>query len=278
MPAQEVVHALAPVFVGAPVREGQLDVPPVDREALLGGDVPVPGFGFAEDPRFDQRAARDHHRGAAGCGAALVDLMWIQEIAVADDGHRDRRRHFGDRVPVGRVAVPRFARAAVHGERRGAAVHRRAGEIEIVPRRGVPPEPDLHGHRHLHRGPQRFDDAPYAAGLARQRRAQAHAREVIDRTAEIDVDEVGAARFRKGRGPGEFIGLVAGELDAEAGLVRRPTNEGELAAAPLAQPAGDHHLADEHARTQFPRELAVGQVRALRHGRHDDRAGELRQK
>ena len=44
--------------------------------------------------------------------------------------------------------------------------------------------------------------------------------------------------------------------------------------APLLEPAGDGHLADEHPRAQFHGQAPVGQVRALGHRRHDDGAGQ----
>ena len=55
--------------------------------------------------------------------------------------------------------------------------------------------------------------------MASNRRAEAHSREVIDRAAEVDVDEIRAARFDQRRGPADFVGLVAGELHAETRLV-----------------------------------------------------------
>ena len=110
-------------------------------------------------------------------------------------------------------------------------------------------------------------------GLAAERGAEAHAREVIDRAAEVEVDEVRAARFDERGGPRHLVGLVAGELHAEARLVRRAADQREFAAPPLLQPPRDDHLADEHAGPELDAEPAVGQVRALRHRRHDEGAG-----
>ena len=113
-----------------------------------------------------------------------------------------------------------------------------------------------------------------AIGLAAERRAEAHAREVIDRAAEIEIDEIGAARFDERRGPRHLVRLVAGELHAEARLVRRAADQRELAAPALLQPPRDDHLADEHARAELDAQPPVRQIRALRHRRHDDRARE----
>ena len=87
--------------------------------------------------------------------------------------------------------------------------------------------------------PHRLDDAAHARRLAAERGAEAHAGEVIDRAAEIEIDEVRAACFDERRGPRHFLRLVAGELDAEARLFRRAADERELArggAASVAAP------------------------------------------
>ena len=294
VPAQELAQARAAVLVeraglGAfaraivatgllPVLACQRDVAAVDRDALAGRDVPVlAGDRLTEDPRLDQRPARDHHRRAAARREVIADLVRVEQVAVADDRHRHGGGDLGDGVPVGRMTVPRFARAAVHGDRGRAGVDGRAREIEKVARVGVPAEANLDGDGHLHGRAHRFDDEPYAIRLAAERRAEAHPREVIDRAAEIQIDAVGAARFDERRGPRHLLGPIAGELHAEARLVVGPSNQRELAAAPLLQPARHDHLAHEHARAQLDAQPPIGQVRSLRHRRHDDGAGKRAQ-
>jgi hypothetical protein len=44
------------------------------------------------------------------------DLVPEQHVAVTDDGNGNGGGHFGDAFPVGRLAVPRFARTPVHRE------------------------------------------------------------------------------------------------------------------------------------------------------------------
>ena len=80
---------------------------------------------------------------------AAVDVVREQEVAVADDRHRDGGRDLADGVPVGVLAVTRVAGAAVHDDGVRAAVDRGLGLIEVVARLLVPPEPDLGGDRDL---------------------------------------------------------------------------------------------------------------------------------
>ena len=93
-------------------------------------------------------------------------------------------------------------------------------------------------------------------GCRAERRAEAHAGEVIDRAAEVQVHEVRAARFDQRRRPRHLVRLVAGELDAEARLVRRAPDQRKLAAPPLLQPPRHDHLADEDPRAQLDRRAA----------------------
>ena len=165
----------------------------------------------------------------------------------------------------------------MHGDRGRAGVDGRAREIEKVARVGGPAEANLDGDRHLHGRDHRFDVEPYAIRLASERGAEAHPREMIDRAAEIQIDRVGAARFDERRGPRHLIGPIAGKLHDEARLIVGPSNERELAAAPLLQPARHDHLAHEHARAQLDAQTPIGQVGALRHRRHHDGAGKRAQ-
>ena len=157
-----------------------------------------------------------------------------------------------DRVPVGGEAIARIARAAVHEQRIGAAIDRGLRLLDHVAHLVVPAEPQLHGHRNLgHRLLHRFGDAADALRLAAERRADALVREVIDRAAAIEIDEVGAARFDERRGPADLFGIGAGQLHAEERLAFELADQRELALAALLQPPRHRHLADRHARAQL---------------------------
>ena len=97
----------------------------------------------------------------------------------------------------------------------------------------------------------RFDDAADARGLAAERGADALAREVIDRAAAIEVDEIRAARFDERRRPADLLRIGAGQLHAEERLALELANQRELALAALFQPPRHGHLADRDARAKL---------------------------
>ena len=119
-----------------------------------------------------------------------------------------------------------------------------------------------------------FDDAADAGGLAAERGADALAREVIDRAAAVQVDEIDAARLDQRGGPAELLGIGAGQLHAEERLALELPDQRELALAALFEPARHGHLADRDARAELDAQAAVGKVRALRHRRHHHGAGQ----
>lgn len=197
-----------------------------------------------------------------------------QQVAVADHGHGNGGRDLGDGGPVGGMAIARFACAAVHKHAVGATVHGGLRQFEIVQLVRFPSEADLHRHRHLDRGLHRLHDLAHPRRLAAERRAEAHAGEVIDGAAEIDVDEVRPARFHQRRRPRHLLRLVAGELYGKHRLVGRPSDERKLSAFALFEPTSHHHFADKDAGAQFHAELAVGKVGAFGHRRRNQRAGD----
>ena len=217
----------------------------------------------------------DHHARTSRPRASRLDLVRKQQVAVADDRHRHGGGDLADGVPVGRAAIPGVAGAPVDEDRLRAAIDRRARQIHVVAHLVVPAKPDLHGHRHPgDRLCHRVDDAANPRGLAAECRAHALPGEVVDRTAEVDVHEVGAARLDQGGSPGHLLGVGAGQLHAEAGLALEAPDQRELADSALFEPARDRHLADEHPRAEFDGQAPVRQVRALGHRRHDDGAGQ----
>ena len=120
----------------------------------------------------------------------------------------------------------------------------------------------------------RFGDAADALRLAAERRADAFVREVIDRAAAVQIDEIGAARFDERRGPANLFRIGARQLHAEKRLALELANQRELALAPLLQPPRHRHLADRHARAQLDAQTAIGKIRAFGHRRHHDGAGQ----
>ena len=101
------------------------------RTPFVGGDVAVAIARLAKIHGLIS-AARAHHAGHPERARASLDVVRKQEVAVADDGHGNGRRDLADRVPVGREAIARVARAAVHEQRVGAAVDRGLRLLEVL--------------------------------------------------------------------------------------------------------------------------------------------------
>ena len=161
----------------------------------------------------------------------MLDVLRKQNVAVADDRNGHGCDHRSDRVPVGGEAIARIARAAVNEQRVGAAVDGglSPARSRCASRRSIPaaasPSPESRD-RFLHR----LGDAADALRLAAERRADALVREVIDRAAAIEIDEVGAARFDQRRGPADLSGLVPASCTPKNGS---PSNLRISANSPL---------------------------------------------
>ena len=131
-----------------------------------------------------------------------VDLVREQQIAVADHGDGHGRGDLADRIPVGGEPVAGVSRAAVDEDRVGAAVHGGLRLLQVVAILVVPSEADLRGDGDASDGPlHRLDEAADAIGMPSDRRAESLSREVIDRAAEVDVDEIRAAGLDQRRRP-----------------------------------------------------------------------------
>ncbi len=227
---------------------------------------------LGEDPRLDERAARNHHGLHAREGPAALDVLRKEDVAVADDRDADGLRDLADGDPIGRVPVACTAGPAMDGEGVGPTCFGRACNIHGVSLVFIPAEPNLDGHRQGARTLLHGRDEPFdASGLPEQGRAQSPTREFVDGAAEVEIDEVRASRRDKGRTPPELVGRASGELHAEAALVGRALDEGELGASPPLEAADDRHLAHRDRGSKGLAEASIGEVASLGHGRHHER-------
>ena len=121
MPHEELANARRRVFVLAPVRFGERDIPAIDREPLFRRQALVARLCLAEDPRFDERPARDHHPGAARSGERRPDFVAEEEIAVADHRNVTAAATSPIASQSAGMVIARLARAAVDEDRIGAA-------------------------------------------------------------------------------------------------------------------------------------------------------------
>jgi hypothetical protein len=113
-----------------------------------------------------------------------------------------------------------------------------------------------------------FGDAADALRLPSERGADPLVREVIDRAAAVEIDQVGAARFDQRCRPADLLRIRTRELDAEEGLTLEFPNQRELAFLSLLQAASHGHLADRDARPELDAQPPVGEIRPLGHRRH----------
>ena len=90
------------------------------------------------------------------------------------------------------------------------------------------------------------DDPAGAIRVLEQRRTGAGLRDLPDRAAEVDVDDVGARVLDHARGLGHDGRLGAEDLHCERVLVRADQQVAERALVPYERPGAAHHLgADE---------------------------------
>ena len=119
-----------------------------------------------------------------------------------------------------------------------AAVNGGPRDVEVVAVLVVPAQPDLHRHGDTRNAAlHRLHQPAHAVGLPAEGGAKADPREAIDRAAEVEIDEIRSPLLRKARGPRQLVRLVARQLDAEARLIGRPSDERELGAPLLPQAA-----------------------------------------
>ena len=185
------------------------------------------------------------------------------------DRNRNGRRNLSNRIPVGESPVASVSRAAVHEQGVGSGVDDRLRLLQIIAAFIVPTETDLGGDGDLHRALHGLDQAAHPIRLPSDGGAKALAGEVIDRTAKVDVDEVGPFRFHERSGPRHFFGVRAGKLHAETRFAGESADERKLGVAALLQSPRDRHLAHRDDCAQLHAQLTVREVRSFRHRRHD---------
>ena len=152
---------------------------------------------LAENPRTSVGRTAHHHAVHAVTVEHFFGFRARIHIAVADDRNVYLRvvLHPADQRPVRFAAVHLGPRASVNRERRNAHILQAQGYLLDVFRLFVPPEAGLHRYGRLHRR----DDLP--GHFDHQRHVTHHPRpgaapgDLLHRTAEIDVDDVGPGRL-----------------------------------------------------------------------------------
>ena len=196
-----------------------LDKVPTVGECRLRWCVLAPerGGDFLEKPRAGHGGAADHEAGNCGAVPALNRRGGGVDVAVADHRNPHRLGHRGDDVPVGLPGVSLGAGAAVHGEAADAGIFEASGIVRRIDRLFVPAGADFG------RDGQRRDGADDGGGdggeegaVAEEGGSAVFANHLVDRAAEVEVDEVGLFPINDRSGaPRELFGFTAEELDSE---------------------------------------------------------------
>src|SRR5690606_25237699 len=156
-----------------------------DRTAVRGG------AGLREDPRRAVRAARDHDARAARVLAHAPRVVAGPDVAVADHGDVQRVHDRGDLVPVRGAGVHLRAAARVQGQGPGAGVLAAQRDLDGVARLLAPATADLHRGGQRRGAIHRTDDRLHEVQVLEAPGAAVAGDHLLDRTAEIDVDEIG---------------------------------------------------------------------------------------
>ena len=194
---------------------------------------------------------------------------------LAITGIDDRLLHLADEAPIGAAGVELAARAAVHRDHADAAGFgnlRQARRVAVVV---VPARAHLQGDRQIDRLDGRLEDARGVQFVAHQRRAGMAVDHLLDRAAEIDVDQPRAAVGVELRGLGHDLRLAAGELHRHRLLLGAALRHRQrLARLADRRLAGDHLGNDQRRPMPFD-EAPERQVGHTRHRRQDDRVFQL---
>ena len=214
------------------------------RPGERGGEV-------GEQPGPAEAAAADHHTVAAGLGDHGQRVGGRPDVAVAE--HRDVRDTFAlSSAMSAQAARPEYSCAAVRACS-AIAAHPSSSAIRPasrnVRRRSSMPVRTLivtgTSPAAAHR---RGDDGSQETRAGRQRGTAAVARDLADRTAEVQVDVLGAVvadEEADGLADGARIGAV--ELDAARRLVGAEPGQLARSVVALDETPGRHHLADVQA-------------------------------
>ncbi len=160
----------------------------------------------------------------------------------------------------------------MQGQRGGARLHQARADLETHPRAVLGPAPHLHRHRQR----RRFGDSCHyphrVIGLVQQGATGPGLRHLLDRAAEVDVDDVGAGGLDHPRRLGHDGRFGAEDLDRQGMLVR---GDPQVVERPLVSVGDPGHR--DHLRADEPGPVTAALAAKSLHGdprhRGEDEAG-----
>jgi hypothetical protein len=188
------------------------------------------------------------------------------DVAVPDDGNLERGDHGGDLIPPCEPGVHLRASSRVQRQGTRARVLTAEPDRDRIAHLLVPAASDLAGHGQVRRRHHRADDLLHQVEIAQAARAAVPPHDLLDRAAEVDVDELRLEHV--GHEPRRLAHrdrVGAEDLDADRALVGP---EGELVERRLvlaANPLGGEELGDDHVRAVPAAEPPEGRLRHAGH-------------
>jgi hypothetical protein len=180
-----------------------------------------------------------------GLGAHACGVLSGADVPVSD--HRDVQRldHRSDLLPAGPAAVHVGSRPRVEGEHACPASLAAQGDLHRHAQLLAVAAPDLHRHRNGHRGRYRPDDVLNQVQVPQAPRPAVPLDHLLDRAAEVDVEEVGTVHVvheRRRLRHGSRIGAEDLDPDGDALLAEAEV----VVRAPVvpANPLGGDELGD----------------------------------
>ena len=216
------------------------------RDVGRGGIEQVMGD-LLQLPRAALRAAPDHNAIRAGQAQRIGGGFAVDDIAIGDDGNRDRPGDRADRRPIGRPFVELAARAPVDGDHANArrlGAPRQIGRIQQVV---VPTQPGFQRDRHADRTHHRLDQRQRMIQIFHQRRPGIAADHLLGRAAHVDVDDPRALPFGQFRRFGHPMRFTSRQLHRCVF-----GSEPQFGPRPHTGLGLDHFLAGHHFRHHKP--------------------------
>ena len=220
-------------------------------------------------------SSSEHYRVDAAFAHPPRGRVRIVEIAVADDRNVDAALEPGDVLPVGLAFVKLLGGARVQRDCLHAGALRAPRDVEIDEGVCAPTQAHLHRHRAVDRCDDGGHDRLAAIRIAQTCRAAVRLRHFGCGTAEIDVDDVGAALAHDLRRERHRRGIVSPQLRGHRLLQSVLIDHLHRAPAPELQRVGRHELRHREAQTERPVERAHRAVGDARHRRKNQRRPSL---
>ena len=245
------------------------------RDDLIARRVAGLAHDLRQHPRVSLRCPPDHHRGGAGRREHRLRPCPGGDVPGGDHRHVDELHQLGGQRVVGgpRVHLPR--RARVQRQRRGAGLDQAWADVEARPGAVRDAAAHLHGDGQRDRTGDGLDQPAGVIGVVEQRGARAGLGDLLDRAAEVHVDDVGAGRLDDPGGLGHGDRVRPEDLDRQRALVRADPQVPEGALVAVLDPGDRDHLGADEAGPEPPSLAAKGLHADPGHRRQDEPAGDL---